>query len=293
MGSLILITFAALVCAACQADDSFVASETTIASRGVEVPATFVHPAARGSDAVPLVVMAHGHGGTREEAGGFTRVAAALAERGIASIRVDFPGCGDSKESFTANTLSNMLADIRAARDYAVRQPGIDPQRVGILGYSMGGRLALLATAEQDYDAVALWAPVALDGIGPMLDFLGGQQAYEELRAVAAADGQVVFETQWGDRQHLGLAWFTDMEQTTPLAAIGEYRGALLVLHGSADDAVRPENGRAVVASAVHADPLREEIVEGADHGLGFYDGDDETATAVVNTTADFLAENL
>ena len=72
--------------------------EAMIPSRGVSIPATMVIPPRKPEQALPLVLLLHGHGGTREEAGAFTRVAAELAARGIASIRMDFPGCGDSTE---------------------------------------------------------------------------------------------------------------------------------------------------------------------------------------------------
>lgn len=293
MRTSILIIFAALVCAACQPRDPFVATETTISSRGAAIPATFVHPVSAVGPDVPLVVMAHGHGGTRDEAGGFTRVAQALADDGIASIRVDFPGCGDSTEPFTANTVTNMLADIRASRDFALRHARIDASRVGILGYSMGGRLAVLATRNEHYSAVALWAPAATDGIESMVDFLGGHTAYERLRAEAATAGFAVFDTPWGARQELSLQWFTDLETGRPQSAIGDYAGPLLVLYGSNDKAIDPRIPQALVASADRSRPLVEEVVAGAGHGLGFYDSNAQTAAEVVTRTVRFLADNL
>ena len=83
--------------------------DTTVESRGVAVPVTYVTPVVSDGQQVPLVVMAHGHGGSRQEGGGYQMVAEAMARNGIASIRMDFPGCGDSSESFTNNNLSNML----------------------------------------------------------------------------------------------------------------------------------------------------------------------------------------
>ena len=38
-----------------------------------------------------------------------------LAAQGIATVRLDFPGCGDSTEPFTAYTLSNMADDVESA----------------------------------------------------------------------------------------------------------------------------------------------------------------------------------
>ena len=192
-----------LVLTACESNNALLATDTHIESRGVQIPVTFVLPAASDGSSVPLVVMAHGHGGSREEAGGFTRVASELANLGIASIRMDFPGCGESSEPFTANTLNNMLDDIRASRDFAVNHPRIDGERVGILGFSMGGRLAILASVETPYRVMTLWNAAASDGAGNMVKFLGGPDAYTRLRMVAMRDGAADFTTPWGDQQRL------------------------------------------------------------------------------------------
>lgn len=107
-----------------------------IDSRQTSIPITLVRPLG-GSQPLPLVILIHGHGGTRHEAGGFTQVAQMLAQQGIASVRMDFPGCGDSTESFAQNNLSNMLADITTTQRYAETQLDIDAMRIGVLGFSM------------------------------------------------------------------------------------------------------------------------------------------------------------
>lgn len=86
------------------------AADISYESRGVEVPATVIMPAGKGP--FPIVVMAHGHGGSRDENVGFPSIADALAKKGIGSIRMDFPGSGDSTESFQDNNLSNMKQDL-------------------------------------------------------------------------------------------------------------------------------------------------------------------------------------
>ena len=289
----ILITFIVFVCAACQPDGSFVSTETTIPSRGIEIPATFMHPASRSEVKVPLVIMAHGHGGTREEAGGFTRVAEELSKNGIASIRVDFSGCGESTEPFTENFLGNMLSDIRASREFAMQHPEIDAERVGILGYSMGGRLAMLATREELYSAVVLWTPVAGNGVESTIDFLGGQMSYERLKAEADKAEFAIFETPWGDVQQLSSRWFTDLEDSRPLSAIANFEGALLVLYGEEDRVIDPRFSKSALRSATKSHHRIEHMVGGIGHGLGFYDNHPEMAAVVVAATTRFFTENL
>ena len=268
--------------------------DTTVPSRGVEIPVTYVRPIAENNESFPLVVMAHGHGGTRNEAGGYTSVAEGLAARGVASIRMDFPGCGESTESFTQNTLSNMLQDIQAARDFAVAQENVDRNRVGLQGFSMGGRLVmLLSEMDATYKVIATWAPAGNNGADSEVEFLGGQATYDELKARAAAEGFTPFTTTWGQDQKLSLQWFLDMEESRPLDAIRSFKGPLLVLYGDLDDVVLPEISEAVISAATRSSEVVRHVVRGAGHGLGLYNDKPALTEEAVTTTVEFLAERL
>lgn len=267
---------------------------TWIPSRDIRIPATFVVPDARPAAGSPLVVMAHGHGGTRDEAGAFRRVAGELAARGVASIRVDFPGCGESTEPFTANDTDSMLADLDAALRHALADPDVDGNRIGILGYSMGGRLALLALdAGYPVSALALWAPAASDGPDAIYTFLGGRGSYLDYRDEARTHGSVTIRTPWDQQQALGAGWFRGLEERAPLPPLRRYAGALLVLHGEDDAVVEPAWGADVAEAAGQSSTVAWELVAGADHGLGFYGGDPAVGDYVVKTTVDFLVMHL
>jgi dipeptidyl aminopeptidase/acylaminoacyl peptidase len=269
-------------------------TDVWIESRGIQVPVTLTMPAVDSEDAAPLVVLVHGHGGTRHENGGFTELASMLAEIGIASVRMDFPGCGDSTEAFTHNNMTNMLHDVEAAFEFAIAQPGVDEGRVGILGYSMGGRLAMLTVAEEPaYRAMALWAPVALDGGAPMVEYFGGKEQYETLRDEALRQGSVSFTTLWGQEQQLGDRFFDDLERSEPLKAIASYRGHLLVVHGSADTAILVENGRIASQAALSTASAELRIIRGAGHGFGFFGGKPDVRAEVLGATVDFFAARL
>ncbi len=270
---------------------SFTATAVSIPSRGVSIPGILTVPEAKGR--LPLVVMAHGHGGSKEEAGGFTAIAEALARNGIASIRVDFPGCGESVEPFTENNLDAMLADLDAARDYAVAKASVDARRIGIFGYSMGGRLAVLSTARYGYKAVALLAPVANDGSSAMYGFMGGADAYAALAAEAARSGSARFTTPFGQVQDLGARWFSDNEAARCIAAVKAYRGPIQYLHGTKDVIIAASVVGESAAAATASAAVERVTVEGADHGYGFYGGDPGIKDFTVAAIADFLSRRL
>ncbi|MDH3645722.1 MAG: alpha/beta fold hydrolase [Gammaproteobacteria bacterium] len=288
------ITLASMLLAACTSvrelqNPGFYSRQVTIESRGVQVPATYVVPLAAGAH--PVLVMAHGHGGTRDEAGGFVRVAEALGRLGVASIRMDFPGCGESTESFAENNLDNMLRDIKSARAYALAQSGADSKRVGLLGYSIGGRLAMMATGQDAYTALALWAPVG--DRDTMVQFLGGPEAWQRHKASARTQDSTVFTTPWGDQQQLGIEFFTDLERSAPLDSIKMFSGPVLVVYGDQDQVVAPQVSLSVAdAARASAQVVRREIT-GADHGLGFYSGEAAHAAQVISTTVRFLSKSL
>ena len=292
-----LILFSLLLVTACGPGGptyEFASIETTISSRGVSVPATYVHPIADADQQFPLVVLAHGHGGTRHEAGGFTSLDEELATRGIASIRMDFPGCGDSVESFANNNLTNMLTDIRASRDYALSQPNIDRNRVGIHGFSMGGRLALMATAaDPTYKVMTTWAPGASNGAGSSVVFVGGTAAYEAMKVQARSEGFAPFTTSWGQDQQLGFRFFIDLEQSKPLEAASQFRGPLLVLYGDEDDVVLPSVSESVISAATSSSEVVRHVIDGADHGLGLFTDEPGYTEEAVETTVNFFASRL
>ena len=268
--------------------------DTTFVSRGVSVPATIVSPASVSGAAVPLVVIAHGHGGSREEGGSFPRVAAELAALGIASIRMDFPGCGDSTESFTENNLSNMLLDLQAARVFAESQIDVDEARVGLLGYSMGGRLvALLSEIDRSYQVMVTWAPAVSNGAERELTGLGSPGDYNALKKQAQDEGSAVYTTQWGTDLALGAQWFTDMEESFPQAALAKFSGPLLVVYGDEDESVPPSISAAAASAATNSSEVVIGVVPTAKHGLGFYTNRPEIADQVVEATVNFLAERL
>ena len=273
---------------------NFNSKEVMVMSRGVKIPATVVYPISEGSVKFPLVVMAHGHGGGRQENGGFGLIAEKLAAAGIVSIRMDFPGCGDSTESFRKNNLTNMLMDIESSRAYALENfTMIDKKRVGIMGYSMGGRLAIHSASMNPgmWKVMGHLAPSADNG--GSADFLGGPEIFQERKKVAEKDGFYLFVTPWGQKQELGHQFYVDMEQSEPQNLIKDYKGPIIVVSGDKDNTVPTEIGKDLLANADKASSTELHIVKGANHGYGFYSDEKHLALEVANTLVDFFIANF
>jgi dipeptidyl aminopeptidase/acylaminoacyl peptidase len=263
--------------------------------RGTEIPAIVTIPG--GNEKYPVVIMAHGHGGNKDVAGGFTDLAKTLAARGIASLRLDFPGCGDSKESFIeGNRVSYMVDDVRSCKEYLAKETNIDLTRLGILGYSMGGRAAAITIADDSaYKTAVFWSPAISKGSADLYTFmqLNGEDDYNKLYAEAKANGQASFTTIFGRPHTLGVGWFDDMAAIEPLARISAYKGDILLITGGKDNIIPPQAARQLTAAAKSAKSIKETEIAESDHNYGFYTRIPELAQKTVNETAAFFAETL
>lgn len=255
------------------------------------IPATVISPA--GDGPYPAVVMNHGHGGSKEENGGFTDLAISLANKGILTIRMDFPGTGESKEPFTENYISNMISDSNASLDYILDKYNVDEDNLGIFGYSMGGRVAITIGSEKDtpYKAIGLLAPSADNGEDMMKNFLGGEEEFNRLYKESKSDkGYAEFTTVFGDQQTLSEQWFTEMLSSKPLEKIENFEGKLMVVYGEEDEIVPVSVNKSVLSAFPDAEMVS---IKDADHGYGFYSDQPEVTNKLEKSLTNFFEENL
>lgn len=111
---------------------------------------------------VPAVLFCHGFGGSKIGSFRlFVRQAERLAKAGIASLRVDFRGSGDSEGRFDEVTLGREVSDALKALEYLRGLDAIDPERIGLLGRSFGGIVSVLALGEDKRcKSLVLWSAV-------------------------------------------------------------------------------------------------------------------------------------
>lgn len=196
----------------------------------IMIPATITIPADP-EQPMALVVMCHGFTGNRKGDGHFEPVSRLLAEQGIASIAMDFSGCGDSSEPYTAYTMENMDADIHAAISYMTQKYQIQNDRIGLLGHSMGGRVVSMAL-DEGIAAAALWSPANNDGLEG-IEFLDHEQAGRQAILQQARQEGSVFLSGWN--VEVSCQWLEEMANSSPWQKLQEYQGPILVAFSGGD----------------------------------------------------------
>jgi fermentation-respiration switch protein FrsA (DUF1100 family) len=113
----------------------------------------------------PLVVLCHGFL-SHKQGSKYRRLAQVLAETGIASLRFDFRGCGESEGAFPESTVSRRWRDLKRVLALARSLRGFDG-RLGLFGSSLGGYLALLeASGNTTVRCLVVWStPSHLGGL--------------------------------------------------------------------------------------------------------------------------------
>ena len=258
------------------------------------IPATIQLPAksARGEE-LPLVVLCHGFTGNRQGDGHFTPLAEDLAAHGIATVRLDFAGCGDSTEPYANYTLANMAADVDSVIGYM--QATYGTEKTALVGHSMGGRLASLYPQLGQYPvtALALWSPANGTGLQG-LEFLSIDNfaAVEELAARADAEGSVA---AWG--VELSAAYIDGMRDSDPNAALQE-SGLPVLLTYSGNERILSDTTQTETKAAVKSLPDGQVVLDPFVNGDHNYTSEDPATNTQLDVdlrqvTVDFLTSYL
>lgn len=258
------------------------------------IPATIQLPAksARGEE-LSLVVLCHGFTGNRQGDGHFASLAEDLAVHGIATVRLDFAGCGDSTEPYANYTLANMAADVDSVIGYMQATYGTG--KTALVGHSMGGRLASLYPQLGQYPvtALALWSPANGTGLQG-LEFLSIDNfaAVEELAARADAEGSVA---AWG--VELSAAYIDGMRDSDPNAALQE-SGLPVLLTYSGNERILSDTTQTETKAAVESLPDGQVVLDPFVNGDHNYTSEDPATNTQLDAdlrqvTVDFLTSHL
>lgn len=217
----------------------------------------------------PFVLAVHGLDSNLHEYGLYDAVAETLAKEGIACLRFDFPGNGESTESFTCYTHKNMLDDMDCAYDFAVSTLGLSPSLFGVQGYSMGGRAACLYAARHpEMKCLSLWAPGVTAGVDVIKSFLRNEPDLVSAYKSIAARGLFSYNPFGIHDLTFSAEFFRELKHSDPLEVLDSYRGAVFCAMGCRDTVVDP---RDMALVSVYCESARSlEMVKFSDGGHDF-----------------------
>lgn len=113
----------------------------------------------------PCVIASHGLLSSKESEK-YIALGERISKEGMAMLRFDFRGIGESGGSEKDNTVSKKIADLSAAVDFIRSYPGLR-KSVGLIGSSLGGFVSLIkASMDKRVKATVIWAtPHHLDDL--------------------------------------------------------------------------------------------------------------------------------
>lgn len=270
------------------AGTTFHEEDISIAMDGYEVPATICIP--DGDGPFPAVVMLHGTGSNRREAGnGYVYASHTLASKyRIASIQIDFPGSDLSEADSTLYDYDLAVEDAVAAAEYISKCENIKSDSIGIMGWSQGGTIALLTCGRHPelFKSAVTWA-----GAPDLMEVgLFSEEDFKE----AMEKEYFIMDFTYRDSVKTSLQWCEDVMGTDVLAEFSEgYRGPVLAIAGTEDTTVDPKQSSDIVAASSN-EKSRTCFIEGMDHTLNVFTEEDlHSLYQVIDETGSFFTDTL
>lgn len=233
---------------------------------------------------VPAVLICHGFAGNKSGRHRlYVVLAEKLAELGIATLRIDFRGSGDSEGDFDQMTIASEISDALCALNFLKTHSVIDPNRLGILGNSFGGVIATQVAAK-DSSIKSLVLLAALFSNAPWKQYLDQYlegKDFDPLKNPSKLHvGQLPGEELLKEFYALDLSPYVSLTSHIPL----------LHIHSQKDERVGIEQQKMYRQNRTETAAKTKwiELIH-SDHSFS----DNQERIAVVNMTAEWFQETL
>lgn len=254
------------------------------AADGLRIPAYLTLPPRQSSaKSLPLVVLAHGGPGARDEAG-FDWWSQALASRGYAVLQPQFRGSTGFGNNFHAAGFGEwgrkMQTDLSDGVRYLAAAGKIDPKRVCIVGASYGGYAALAGVTLQ---SGIYRCAVSLAGPSDLRSML----SYEETATGGSRNQTLRF---W--QRFMGAKSSSDpaLDAISPVKWAAKVNVPVLLIHGADDTIVQFSQSKEMATALTRAGRPTEVVkLADEDHWLSR----SATRTAMLGAVGNFLNINL
>ena len=235
------------------ANASYTAENVRIPTgRGYELAGTLTRPKVPSSAKTPVVVTISGSGPQERDSrisivpgyAIFRDIADTLGRRGIATLRYDDRGIGESGglESARSATSASYADDVRSVVEWLRKRSDIDGARVALLGHSEGGMIApMVAASDAKIRAIVLMAGPAYTGRRVVM--FQNRESIDAAPDLSPSQRDSVWKTVPAQLDELGKTnpWFGFFMTHDPLVTIRQVKQPVLILQGETDHQVTPE----------------------------------------------------
>lgn len=178
-----------------------------------------------GVEKAPVLINVHGFGGNKCGYKNLhVQMARALEKQGIACVRFDMYGNGESDGEFSDMTFTTLLNDTEDIYNWVLKQEWTDKTKVILSGQSMGGYVAACAAPKLNPAKLVLQCP----GAGMWDGALERALAMEEKGIFSADVEGLCFST----------AFNKDLHSYEPFSTAKGYKGPVLLIRGTEDQLV-------------------------------------------------------
>lgn len=203
----------------------------------------------------PIVILVHGGpGGTKDGPSDlFAKMSERLAQSGIASIRFDFLGAGNSDGDYVDMTIAHQVSEYTQVLEY-VKAQGF--RNIGLVGESLGATIALSGFSTDIKALALLWPAIYL--MDTSLKVYLSDSAQEELRL----RGYLL-----EDDIKVGKAFIEEFQGLNNVEShLRRVAVPTLLIHGDSDSEV--PHHQTEKAYSLLPEPKKKIIVPGGDHCL-------------------------
>lgn len=201
----------------------------------------------------PVLMNIHGFGGNKS---GYKNLhvqqARAFEEKGIACVRFDMYGNGESDGEFENMTFTSLLEDTEDIYNWVLEQEWVDKSQIILSGQSMGGYVASSMAPKLQPAKLVLQCP-------------GAAMWYGALERVQAMEEKGIFSADVE-----GLSFSTTFNKTMhpyePFSTAAGYNGPVLLIRGTEDKLVSEADCEKYMA--VYGEACTFVPVEGGNHNF-------------------------
>ena len=204
----------------------------------------------------PLLIFCHGFKGFKDW-GGFPYMMEYLSSNGFAAVSFNFSFNGVSKdnpieftqpEMFAQNTFTKELSDLECVINYFYTNAdefNIDKNRIGLIGHSRGGGIAVIKTSEDN----RIKALVTLASVSSFNRYTSEQKKRWKEKGYMEVEN-----TRTKQVMKLNYSLLEDIEQNKDrlniISAISEIKMPVLIIHGKEDLAVKSSSANELYSNS-------------------------------------------